>query len=246
MARSIAQLSRRTFDLFAAPVVVIAVLASAVPARAQQPAAPEAGIVVVGEGSISVTPDYARISGGVTTRAKTAKEATDANSKQMSAVIAALLDAGIAQKDIQTSRFSIQPVYAAPQPGVDQKITGYSVSNDVRVTVHDIAKVGDILDRLVAAGATEAGSISFLVSDTSKALDHAREDAVADARRKAEIYARSAGVKLGNVVWITEDSGAAPPMPMGMPRALAAKAVPIAVGEDTLRVEITAGFEIAH
>ena len=229
-------------------VLAAAVLVAIVPAQAQQPQSqPQARVIVIGEGSISVPPDYAQIRSGVTTRAKTAKEATDANSKLMAAVTAALVDAGIAQKDIQTSRFSVQPVYAPQQPNTEPKLSGFSVSNQVSVTIRQIAKVGEILDRLIAAGATDVGNIEFLHSDPAKALDQAREAAIADARRKAELYARAAGLSLGRVAWITEDSGYAPPIPTGAMRALATAApVPIASGEDTLHVRITVGFDIAH
>jgi uncharacterized protein len=211
----------------------------------QQPQqAPEARIVVMGEGSISVTPDYAQIRSGVTTRAKTVKEGVDANSKLMVAIIAALKDAGIAEKDIQTARFSIQPVYTPQEPRTEPKLSGYSVSNQVNVTIREIGKVGDVLDRVVAAGATDAGNVSFLVSDASKALDQAREAAIADARRKAEVYAKASGVQLGRVEWITEDSGSGPSVPT-MARAEAAP-VPIASGENTLRVRVTVGFDIAR
>jgi uncharacterized protein len=237
--------------LYVAIGIVLAVLAMAVPfgvrpARAQQPAALEAGLVVTGDGSVSVPPDHARISSGVTTRAKTAREATDANTKQMTAIMAALRDAGIAANDIKTSRFSIQPVYPPPQPGVEQKVSGYSVSNQLDVTIRQIDKVGDVLDRLVSAGVTDVGNIAFLVGDTSKLLDQARTAAVADARRKADIYASAAGIKLGAVAFITEDSGFVPPIAGVAPRALAARAVPISTGEDTLRVSITVGFQIAR
>jgi uncharacterized protein YggE len=205
-------------------------------------------IIVIGEGSVSVPPDYAQIRSGVTTRAKTAKEAADTNSKVMSAVTAALIDSGIAQKDIQTAQFSIQPVYAPQEPRTEPKFSGYSVSNQVIVKIHQISKLGEILDRLVTAGATDVANIQFLLADHSKALDQAREAAVADARRKAELYARASGLTLGRVVWITEDPGYSPPMPMKAMQASAARAasVPIAIGEDTLQARITVGFDIAR
>jgi uncharacterized protein len=219
-------------------------------AYAQQPSQPasEARIVVSGEGSVSVAPDYALLRSGVTSRAKTVKEAVDANSKLMAAVIAALKDAGIADKDIQTSRFSIQPVYAPQEPRTEPRLTGYSVSNQVTVTIREIGKVGDVLDRAIAAGATDAGNIAFLVSDPSKALDQAREAAVADARRKAEVYAKASGVRLGRVEWITEEAVGGPPMPMLAQRVtpMGAAPVPISTGEDTLRARITVGFDIAR
>ena len=117
------------------------------PALAQQAAAePPARVIVIGDGSVSVAPDYADIDCGVTTKAKTAKDATGANSRAMAAVAAALHGAGIEQKDIQTTRFSLQPVYAPPQPNTEPKLTGFSVSNQFRVTIRQIGNVGDILD----------------------------------------------------------------------------------------------------
>ena len=104
---------------------------------------------------------------------------------------AALRDSGIEQKDIQTSHFSVQPVYAPAQPNTEPRLSGFSVSNQLSVTIHQIAAVGPILDRLIAAGANDLGGVEFLHSDLSKALDRAREAAVADARRKAELYARA-------------------------------------------------------
>jgi uncharacterized protein YggE len=218
-------------------------------AQAQQPPAQaEARVIVIGEGSVHVAPDYALIRGGVTTKGKTVKEATDANSKLMAAVTAALLNAGIAQADIQTAQFSIQPVYAPPQPQSEPKLVGYSVSNQVTVTVRALGKVSDSLDRMIDAGATDIGNVSFLHSDPAKALDQAREAAVADARRKAELYAHAGGFTLGRVAWLTEDTGAMPPGPMPMFRAQAAMAAPLPIspGEDTLRVRITVGFDIAN
>jgi uncharacterized protein len=221
-------------------------LFSSAGAYAQDPQqAPEPRIVVTGEGSIGVAPNYAQIRSGVTTRAKTVKEAVDANSKVMVAIIAAVKNAGIPEKDIQTARFSIQPVYASPVSNAEPKLSGYSVSNQVNVTVREIGKVGDVLDRMVAAGATDVGNVSFLVSDLSKVLDQAREAAIADARRKAEVYAKASGVQLGRVEWISEDSsGGGGPAP-AMARASSAQ-VPIATGEDTLRIRVTVGFEIAR
>jgi uncharacterized protein YggE len=219
---------------------------------AQQPQqSPEAGIVVTGEGSVSVTPDHAQISVGVTTRTKTVKEAVATNSKLMVAIIAALKDAGVAENDIQTARFSIQPIYTQPtgpssQDGrAEPKLSSYSVSNHVNVTTREIGKVGDLLDRAIAAGATDVGNVLFLVSEASKALDKAREAAILDARRKAEVYAKASGVRLGGVKWITEDTGSGPPVPM-MSRTAAVAAVPITSGEDTLRVRVTVGFDITR
>jgi uncharacterized protein len=239
--------ARRRFRSSTMALTAVAVLAFA-PAHAQQPPAPaEARVVVTGEGSASVPPDQATMRSGVTTRAKTAKEAAEANAKLMVAVTAALVDAGIAQKDIKTTRFSIQPVYTTPEPRTEPKLVGYGVTNQVNVVIRDIAKTGDILDRLIAAGATDVGDIVFSLSDPSAVLDKAREAAVADARRKAELYARAAGVTLGRVAWITEDPAYEPPFMLGAPAgAMRAKATPISTGEDTVHARITVGFEIAR
>ena len=230
-----------------AAAVFAVVFAAVFPARADDTKpAPEARIIVIGEGSVSAAPDHARISSGVTTRAKTAKEASDANARAMTVVLAALQSAGIEQKDIQTSRFSVQPVYTSPGPNMEQRLTGFSVSNQVSVTIRQIDKVGDILDRLVTAGATDAGNVEFLHTDSSKTLDKAREAAMADARRKAELYAHAAGLTLGSVAWITEDSSAALFAPKVAMRAAMPGVPPIATGEDTLQVRITVGYEIAR
>ncbi len=228
-------------------LLAAAILGAPLQAQAQQAqSSPEARVIVTGEGSVTVPPDYAQIRSGVTTRANTARAATDANSKLMAAVTAALRDAGIAQKDIQTSQFSVQPIYVQ-QTNAEEKLTGFSVSNQISVDIRQLDKLGDVLDRLVTAGATDVGNIAFLHADTSKVLDQAREGAIADARRKAEIYAHAAGVNLGGVTWITEEAGYQPPLPMGAMRAKAAPAsVPIAVGQDTLQVRVTVGFDIAH
>lgn len=223
-------------------------LAAAAPVQAQQSQPSEARIIVLGEGSVSAAPDSAQIRSGVTTRAKTAKEASDANSKLMSAVIAALVGSGIEQKDIQTAQFSVQPVYESPAPNTPAKLTGFSASNQVSVKIRQLAKVGEILDRLIAAGATDVGSVEFIHSDPSKLLDQAREAAIADARRKAELYAHATGLSLGGVAWLTEDSAYTPPIrmkAMRAPTALAA-AVPISAGEDTLQVRITVGYDTGH
>ena len=206
-----------------------------------------ARIVVIGEGNVTAPPDYAAIRSGVTTRAKSVKDASDDNAKLMVAIITALQNSGIEQKDVQTSEFSVQPVYVQPQSNGEAKLTGFSVSNQVDVKVRQIGKLGDIIDQLVTAGATNIGDVEFLLADPSKALDQARTAALADARRKAELYAKAAGLSLGSVVWITEDSAAAPLMPMAAMRGgLAPPPLPIAAGEDTLQARIAVGFDLAH
>jgi uncharacterized protein len=207
-------------------------------------------IVVTGEGTVTVAPDLAQVRGGVTTRAASVREAADTNSRNMTAIINKLVDAGINRKDIQTSQFSIQPVYSG-QPSYDsshttQKPLGYNVSNQVVVKIRTIEKVADILDLMIAAGANNVWDLEFLVSDPSKALDEARRSAIADARHKAELYANAAGVALGPVVSVNEQ-GTVAPGPIRMRAAVAAdRAPPIEAGEDTLRVSVSVGFAIGR
>jgi uncharacterized protein YggE len=246
-ASGLVDTTKRTISAIAALLFAALFLA---PARAQsvesKPA--EARVIVVGEGSVTVAPDYARIRSGVSTNARTVKEASDTNSKLMADIIAALADAGIAKKDIQTSEFSIEPVYASPTPPGGPKLSGYRVSNQVNVTIHQISQVSEVLDRLVKAGATDAENIAFLISDREKALDQAREAAVANAKHKAELYARASGVNLGRVAWIAEGSDFEPIAPMGVARSKLAQAqsVPIERGEDTITARVTVGFDIAQ
>ena len=228
----------RRFSLAAS---VIAGTLLAVPALAET--VPPSMISVTGEASVSVAPDQAQIEGGVTSDAKTAREASEANNAAMGKVLLALKAAGVAEKDIQTSRLSLQPQYAANRSG-PSPVTGYRASNRVTVRLHDVTRVAGTIDTLVGAGATDIGGINFSVSNASKLLDDAREQAVSDARRKAEIYARAAGVTLGAPRSISEE-GAPGPMPFRkMAVGMAASPAPVALGEETLQVTVNVSWAI--
>jgi uncharacterized protein YggE len=216
----------------------------ALPAQAQNHTRPLPLVTVAGEATVNVAPDLAEISAGLVTPAKTAREAAEANAKGMTALIAVLRDMGLEDKDIQTARFSVQPVQSSPQSGRNEapRIIGYQVSNRVTARIRRLDSVGDVLDRLVAAGASNISGPDFVLADPSKAADAARDAAVADARRKAEIYAKATGVALGRVFSIAEQ-GVAPPRPLTL-RQSAVAATPIAPGEDTLRVNVTVAFEL--
>ena len=198
-------------------------------------------ITVTGEATLAVAPEAAVIRIGVTSQDKTAREASDANARQMTAVLAAIKSNGVAERDIQTSRLSLQPQYDPNKAG-PAHLTGFQATNQVTVRVRDIDKLPALLDRAIAAGANEMSGIEFIVLEQSKLLDRARDDAVADARRKAELYAKAAGAKLGRVVAITEEGSAPPPRPM---QAMRSGAVPIAPGEQTLKAVVTVSYELA-
>ena len=197
-------------------------------------------VTVTGEATVAVAPDTAMIRLGVGTQEKTAREASEANARQMTAVIAAIKDTGVADRDIQTSRLSLQPQYDPNKSGT-ARLTGFQASNQVTVRIRDIDKLPTVLDRAITAGANEMSGIEFVVSEQSKLLDQARDDAIADTRRKADLYAKAAGAKLGRVVSITEEGSAPPPRPI---QALRAGAVPIAPSEQTLRAIVTVSYEL--
>jgi uncharacterized protein YggE len=213
---------------------------SAAPALAQ--IVPPSAISVSGEATVSVPPDLALVEGGVTSEAKTAREASDANNAAMGKVLQALKAAGLEAKDVQTSRLSLQP-QSAPNRAGPPAIVGYRASNRVTIRVRDVTKVANVIDTLVAAGANDIGGINFMVSQASKLLDEAREQAVADARRKAEIYARAAGVTLGTPLSISEEASPGP-MPFRKMSAGMAAAAPVAQGEETLQVTVSVSWAI--
>ena len=198
-------------------------------------------VTVTGEATVAAVPDMALIRIGVASQAKTAREASDANAKQMTAVLAAIKGAGIAERDVQTSRLSLQPQYDPNKSG-PARLLGFQASNQVTVKIRDIDKLAGILDSAIAAGANEMSGIEFIVSEPGKLLDKARDQAIADAFRKAELYARAAGAKVGHVVAIMEEGSTPPPAyPM---QALRAGAVPVARGEQTLRAVVTVSYEL--
>jgi uncharacterized protein YggE len=217
----------------------IAVAATRAPAQAQD--LPKPVVTVTGEASISVAPDLAQVRVGVTSQAPTAREASEANNAVMSRVIAAIKDFGIADKDVQTSRLSLLPIREPPRASDLTRISAFQASNQVTVKVQPIEKVSELIDRLVAAGANEITGIELRVSSPSQVLDAARADAIANARHKAEIYARAAGIRLGRPISINEGEGAGGPV-----FTRQAADLPIAPGERTLRVSVTVAFELLH
>jgi uncharacterized protein len=215
----------------------------AAPALAQT--MPPPAISVTGEASVSVAPDQAQIDGGVTSDAKTAREASDANNAAMGKVLLALKGAGIEEQDYQTSRLSLQPQFATSSKGSERTagIVSFRASNRVTVKIRDVTKVANVIDVLAGAGANEIGGINFTVTQPSKHLDEAREKAIADARRKAEIYARTVGVTLGEPISISEE-GAPVPLYRGKVAAPMAAGAPVAQGEETLSVTVSVSWAI--
>ncbi|NTJ42888.1 SIMPL domain-containing protein [Agrobacterium larrymoorei] len=220
-------------------------------ATAQQIQPREATISVSGEGDSSVAPDMAILSFNVLKQADTAATALTDNSKAMGEVQAVLKSAGIADRDMQTSNFSVQPVYKQFEPKdgvyVPPEITGYQVTNGLTVRVRDLAKLGEILDSSVKLGINQGGDITFTNDDPKSTVTEARKSAVADAIAKARTLSEAAGVKLGRVIEINENMQRPAPVPMAMMRASAMEksdAVPIAAGENTYKVMVNVTFAL--
>ena len=205
-------------------------------------------ISLSGHGEVRSAPDLAFVTSGVVTQGATAAEALAANTKAMTTLFAALKQAGIAERDIQTSNFSVQPRYDfGNNNGQAPKLVGYDVSNNVAVTVRKIAELGKLLDTLVSSGSNQITGVSFDVSQPEAAMDEARKRAAADAARKAKVYAQATGVELGQILAISEGAGYQPPIPMvrgAMMKADAASPVPVAAGEQTLAVDVNISWEI--
>ena len=181
-----------------------------------QDATPAAGagaatVTVLGHGSVTVTPDIASVSVGVLITRPTIAEAQSAATTQMTAVIDAVKAAGIDEKDIQTSYYSVNVLFNYDNTGNPTEVVGYQISNQVNVIVRDLDQVGSLLADAVAAGANTIYGITFGVDEPSAAESEARAAAVADARARAEELAQAAGLSLGRVLSINE--GTAEPIP---------------------------------
>ncbi len=232
--------------VFAPAVLVLLSLIGREPAAAQDLPIPH--VTVSGEASRAVEPSLAETRAGVITQGKSAREASDANARTMTAVLASLQEAGVEPKDIQTSRFAVQPLFTRQQQegrSEPPRITGYQVSNNVSVRIRDIGKLGEIFDRLLAAGANTIYGVEFQVPENPKLLDAVRTAAIEDGKRKAELYAQAAGVQLGRVFAITENSVSVP-RPMMRAAATPQSATPTSPGEEVLRVSVTVTFELSR
>ena len=217
---------------------------------AQTPIAQEARITgtrldVSATGEVQRVPDLATISAGVVTQAGKAQGAMAENAQRMTATIAALRAAGVADRDIQTDavRLSPQYRYEQNQPPV---LTGYQATNSVSVRFRDLKRAGPILDALVAAGANQIDGPNLSVDKPEAALDEARTAALAKARARADLYAKAAGLRVAKIVAISENGPSYVPAPPGIMAMARAKAdsTPIEPGEQTLAVTLSVTFEL--
>ena len=247
----------------AAVTKALAAAAAKTPATAQvsstasQAGTSENGIWVTGEGSVTLEPDLAVLGLGVEARGETVSEALAEASTAMDAVLGALRSRDIQDRDVQTRRFSVRPVYEyqeVVQSGTRREtrvLVGYVVSNTVTVKIRDLGSVGVVIDDVATAGgdATRIDDVRFTVDDQSVYAAELRSKAVADAMTKARHFANLAGVSLGEPTFISEGAAGAPianvyAESFALSRAPAAPATSISGGELELRMSVQVLFEI--
>ena len=235
-------------------LAMLATTVTAVPALAQDHRGPGT-ISIEGHGEVTASPDTAYVTSGVTTQGTTAREALDANNAAMTELIAALKTAGIEDRDIQTSGFSVQPNYVytdardANGYTLPPKIVGYQVYNTVNVRVRALDALGAVLDKAVTVGANTINGVSFAVADPSKLYDEARKLAFGDALAKARLYTDAARIELESIRSITEVSNYnQPPQPYMMKevalQAAGDSAVPVQTGELTFAINVQVTWEL--
>ena len=227
---------------------------AALPANAQETSLSEATINVSGEGQAALVPDIAVLDLGVLREAENVADALSASNKAMADVLETLGKDGIADKDLQTSGFSIEPKYRQDvrKDGSYETpvITGYQVTNTLSVKVRNLATLGGVIDKTVKLGVNQGGNIRFTNDNPDEAIEQARRNAVAEAIAKARVLADAAGVKLGRVISINESFNRPMPMPMAAMRMAAqkdaAEAVPVAAGENSYSVTVNIAYAITQ
>lgn len=221
-------------------------LMAATPALADVTTTPITGteLDISATGTSTRTPDLATIGAGVVTQAAKAGDAMRANAAAMTATIAALRRAGVADRDIQTQSINLQPQYRYGD-NVPPVLTGYQASNRVSVRIRDLGGAGGVLDALVAAGANQIDGPTLSVDHPETALDEARAKALASAKARAELYAKAAGLTVKRIMRISESEGSPPIVrPMMAMRMQKADSTPIEAGEQELTINLSVVFEL--
>jgi hypothetical protein len=199
--------------------------------------------------SEDVTPDLALITASVVTEAKTATEARSKNAEKMLEVMTALKATEIAKNDIQTSGISLNPQYRYENNQAPM-ITGYQANNTVSIKIRDISKTAEVIDIVISKGVNQLNGPSFDVAKPEIILDRLRAKAMANARARADIYAKAAGLKISHIIGISEGgAGYMPPMPFPQARAemmsaSAAAPTQISAGLITLSLPLTVSFAL--
>ena len=208
----------------------------------------ERWVEVAGEASVRTPPDFARVTLGVTTTGKDARETMAANANAVNALVSLIKEDGVAPADIQTSSLSISPMVSNPGSAAAPTIAGYNANDTVTVTVRDLSRLGALIDKAVGAGANAIYGVAYGENDPGALLDKVRPLAVADAKRKAEIYAKAGGATVGRLMELSEQIGVEPIQfaKRAYVQSAAAAPTPIEAGEDKLTVTVTARFEVTQ
>ncbi len=201
-------------------------------------------ITVSATGTVEVVPDIAHFTAAIVADAASAGDALKRNSTAMAALIAGLKTAGIEARDIVTRGFQLEPRYVHENDGRAARIDGYQATNEVAVTVRSISRLGSLLDEIVRLGATRMSGLTFEFSAADKLRDEARWKAVANARRKAELYAKAAGAEVGQVMVINELPAGPGPRPLLAARMATSDEVPVEKGSQSLEANVTVTWEL--
>lgn len=202
-----------------------------------------ATVTVSGTGTAAAAPDLAEITTGVVTQAPTAAQALSASSQAMEQLLQSLGALGIAARDIQTTNVSVSPQRRQARDDRPGEIVGYEVVNQVHVKVRDLPSLGRVLDQQVTQGANSIQGIRFGLRDPAPLMEEARKRAMADARRRAELYATAAGLTVGRVLSVQE-AGAVSPRREPMSRVMMSAAVPVAAGEQEIQASVTVTYAL--
>lgn len=202
-------------------------------------------LIVQGTGVVMAVPDMARVRVGVTTRAASAVGALSENSEKAGAIVARLNELGVAAEDLRTANVSLFPEFERPvgQQDGPPRIRGYRASNNLSVTVRDLAALGTLLDALVEAGATDIGALEFQSTEIDRLRDDALVLAMGRAREKAERLSAAAGVELEGIILVTEQFGGGQ-VPVLAVRTFAESAVPIAAGQQRIEASVTVTYAL--
>jgi hypothetical protein len=162
-------------------------------------------ISVSGEAKVYAKPDIALVNLGVKTTALTTEETISKNTEKINAVIKAVKDLGIEEKDIQTTRYNLYPLYNFTEDK-GRVFEGYTLEQNISIKVRDFSKAGEVIQKTTSAGANLVGNLSFTIDDTETYRAQARLEAIKKAKEKAEKLAEEAGIKLGKIINVYENN----------------------------------------
>jgi uncharacterized protein YggE len=244
---------RTRFGALLMAAAVAGLFGGAMAGAQAQDTAHERLLTVSGEGTVRAAPDMALITLGVVSEAEAAREALSANSQSMNRILDALKASGMEPRDLQTSGFSVEPIYSQPPADQDAsapfepEIVGYRVRNNLTLRIRDLSRVGALLDQVVTLGANSISGPTFTLDDPTPIEDEARRAAIGDALRKSKLYAEAADIVLGPIFRI-EEGYIQPPQPLAgdmmMRMEAAPSPVPIEGGELTFQAQVSVSWRL--